>query len=264
MRYVLLLSLVACGGRTPVGAEPTPEPPAAEPEGSPPEGEAVEAPDTSAEAMGAAVLAAGGCAQTTFADGEVPQVALQPVGDADYWVVTCESYAYQGQFEIWSADGPTPVRSGDGVLGGLGMPTVHASRRQVSWFSKAAGAGQCGDYFVYGLDGALQEHRSRSCSAPGEVPPADEWPQIGPSPVGTVTSVQNGDVSCYLALTHADGSEMTYPASFEVCNDSFVGKHVTLEMGLGTVMGDSCEGDPECDDSVEIALATAVNETPAP
>lgn len=248
---MLVLALFACTGGTPEPQAPEPDAPA--PTEAPAPADVVEEADPGDPL--AAVIAAGGCAQAE-PDTQPQNVEVHTVGDKSYWVVTCEMFAYQGTFEVWDADAGAPVMNGESRLGGLGLPTLDAEAGTVTWLAKARGPGDCGDWYRHDLSGALQEHRSRSCqdTAPDTIDPS-AWPQIGPPMEGTITAVENGDVACYLQL---EGETDMRMANFDLCSDDHIGKRVRLEFSLQSVMGPTCEGDPDCTDSEEVALVSAL------
>lgn len=66
--------------------------------------------------------------------------------------------------------------------------------------------------------------------------------------VGTVTSLDNGDIACYVHLRDDAGKSFTEKADFDICfqKPSLVGKRVTLTYKLEKVMAASCQGDPDC------------------
>ena len=97
----------------------------------------------------------------------------------------CTMAAYQGVFEYAWADGNRPVRDQNGqLLSVVGLPTFEADSGTLRWLSKARGVGDCGDHFVYVLEGdqlKLREHRSRGCDDETEVndiPPPEAWPLV--------------------------------------------------------------------------------------
>lgn len=80
--------------------------------------------------------------------------------------------------------------------------------------------------------------------------PAD----AGAGITGKLKELQNGDAACYVVLEGADG-EATYPGDFDLCGPEatgLVGKAVKLRTEKGKMMAPTCEGDPECPDTVEV------------
>lgn len=66
--------------------------------------------------------------------------------------------------------------------------------------------------------------------------------------VGTVTSLDNGDIACYVHLRDDSGKVFTEMADFDICfqKPSLIGKRVTLTYKLEKVMAASCQGNPDC------------------
>jgi len=76
---------------------------------------------------------------------------------------------------------------------------------------------------------------------------------------GTLTGLEAGDVACYVNLKPASGDELYLHGDFALCEDtSLVGKEVVLTTEKANVMGDSCEGDPECTDTKEVDLVMKI------
>jgi hypothetical protein len=73
---------------------------------------------------------------------------------------------------------------------------------------------------------------------------------------GLVKELQNGDVSCVMVMSDQGGSEFIEAADFDICfqEPSLIGKRVRLAYRLERVIAESCQGDPECSDSEEVAL----------
>jgi len=76
--------------------------------------------------------------------------------------------------------------------------------------------------------------------------------------IGTVTSLESGDVACYISLEDDRGFPFDELAEFEICDLDIVGKRVQLTYGTGRVMADECEGDPECTETRNVALVRSV------
>ncbi|MEO8380171.1 MAG: hypothetical protein ABI779_10950 [Acidobacteriota bacterium] len=91
---------------------------------------------------------------------------------------------------------------------------------------------------------------------------ADDTIRIGreiKTTVGTVTSLDVGDVACYITFNDDRGIEFQELAEFEICDmDGLIGKRVALTYGTGEVMADECEGDPECTETRNVALVREV------
>ena len=80
---------------------------------------------------------------------------------------------------------------------------------------------------------------------------------------GTVQSMENGDIACYLHMKDDRGAKFTELADFEICmqKPSVVGKRVRLDYQVSRVQSASCQGDPNCKKSDVIALVSKA--TPA-
>ena len=78
---------------------------------------------------------------------------------------------------------------------------------------------------------------------------------------GTVVDMNAGDVACYLTLKDEKVGEFTEMADFELCNKpkAYLGRRVALTYTLGTVMADSCQGNPSCKKTQTVALVSAMN-----
>ncbi len=77
--------------------------------------------------------------------------------------------------------------------------------------------------------------------------------------VYTLRGVNPGDVACYLDLEDEAGTQTTEMASFEMCEKAdLVGQRVTLTHEMQDVLADSCQGDPECTETQEVSLVTAM------
>ncbi len=72
-----------------------------------------------------------------------------------------------------------------------------------------------------------------------------------------VTSLQAGDVACYVELDYGNRQESKM-ADFDICEMSLVGKRITFETRKERVMAASCEGDPECGESETVDLIVSV------
>lgn len=256
----LLALLTGCFSNSP------PEPPADAPDAPPP----ADAPPQAELPLEAALLAAGACAGTELLEGRPAAIATYEEGALA--IVACERFAYQEAFEVWRRDASGawgPVQSGVGVaLKGLGGPELDATTGELWWLEKSRGPGDCGAYYRYRLEGAvalLTEHRARECEDEGEIPPVRQWPIVGPSGTGRLESLQNGDAACYVAIVEDSGAMQSWHGSFDLCApevEALIGQRVVVELGEGRVMAPSCEGDPDCPDSITVPLATAVRAAP--
>ncbi len=76
---------------------------------------------------------------------------------------------------------------------------------------------------------------------------------------GTLSSLQNGDVACYIALDGPLG-ELSWYGDFELCQTAteLVGRSVVVQIGDGRVIAPSCQGDPECPDHIDVQIVTEI------
>ena len=77
---------------------------------------------------------------------------------------------------------------------------------------------------------------------------------------GTLRESVNGDVACYLTFTDESGAPFEELGDFEICfqKPSPLGKRVRLEWGVGNVLADECQGNPDCGKSKRVALVERV------
>ena len=131
--------------------------------------------------------------------------ALQLADGRTILEVLCTMAAYQGVFEYRWQDGLAPVLAEDGQpLAPVGLPMLDVSTGRLVWLSKARGIGDCGDYFVYQLQGdrfALQEHRSRACENPDDYVPPEQWALVGDAGTGHCSSSETVYFSCPTSRT---------------------------------------------------------------
>ena len=96
--------------------------------------------------------------------------------------VQCAMFAYQGKTAFAWVESGQPVRDQDGeILHLIGLPEL-APDGTLTNVERARGAGGCGSYVRYALEGErfiLQEHRSRKCDADADAPPPEQWPLVG-------------------------------------------------------------------------------------
>ena len=72
------------------------------------------------------------------------------------------------------------------------------------------------------------------------------------------TDIESGDRACYVMLREDSGAATTVTADYSVCNsDVIIGRRVQLEYEPGTVMAESCGGDPDCLDTESAAIAVS-------
>lgn len=75
---------------------------------------------------------------------------------------------------------------------------------------------------------------------------------------GTLLTVNQGDISCYLELRDDAGKVFHESGSFELCNNKLKGQRVQLGYSMQNVQASSCQGDPSCKKSERIALVTSM------
>lgn len=82
---------------------------------------------------------------------------------------------------------------------------------------------------------------------------------------GTLRSATNGDIACYLELTDDAGQPFSEMADFDLCTgaEALVGQRVKLHYTLAKVQAASCQGDPDCSASDEVALVDRMDPQPA-
>jgi hypothetical protein len=76
---------------------------------------------------------------------------------------------------------------------------------------------------------------------------------------GVLLGLQAGDVACYIDVQTEAGT-FTHYGAFEVCEEesSLIGQAVSLTFETGRVIAPSCQGDPDCPDSIEVQLVTSI------
>lgn len=75
--------------------------------------------------------------------------------------------------------------------------------------------------------------------------------------VGTVTSLQSGDIACYITLKDDKGATFREMADFEICEQrSLVNRRVALTYAQRRVQSPECQGDESCKKSITVALVT--------
>ncbi|HLA64286.1 MAG TPA: DUF1176 domain-containing protein [Rhodothermales bacterium] len=120
---------------------------------------------------------------------------LLPFSDDEALVeVTCRNFGYQPAFALVRLDGaaaalvaaPQPDETGTTRLNApvyVGMLEADPAAHTFAVFSKGRGAGDCGSFTTYRLDGdtgVVQEHRARGCTEPipDDLAPPNEWPIV--------------------------------------------------------------------------------------
>jgi hypothetical protein len=75
----------------------------------------------------------------------------------------------------------------------------------------------------------------------------------------TVRGLTAGDRACYIEVEDGDGKVREEMAVFEVCERTdLVGQEVRLHFEKAQVQAESCQGNPECTDSVTEMLVQSV------
>jgi len=83
--------------------------------------------------------------------------------------------------------------------------------------------------------------------------------------VGTVKSMQAGDVACYVDLIGEDGNTYESMADFEICEKRwFIGKKVKLNYEQGNVLAASCNGDMDCGRTDTVWIINQMSEIQKP
>jgi len=68
--------------------------------------------------------------------------------------------------------------------------------------------------------------------------------------IGTVTGLESGDVACYIDLVDEQGKEFYEMGDFNFCEiQNLIGKKVKLSYEKAEVLADSCEGNPDCEET---------------
>lgn len=84
---------------------------------------------------------------------------------------------------------------------------------------------------------------------------AQSSPPAGKPAVATIVEMNAGDVACYVTLRDERGGKLEEMAAFEVCEKkSLVGRKVRLSWRMGNVLGPSCQGDPNCKETIRVPL----------
>jgi len=125
--------------------------------------------DTEEDMLRAALNSVGACQED---GGNTESVQTFSIENADPLVEAhCAFYAYQGTYEYWRATPsgmkPATIEGETVPLYVVGMPSFDPLARSLTWLNKARGAGDCGEWFHYQLEGdhfVLETHRRRECS----------------------------------------------------------------------------------------------------
>lgn len=87
-------------------------------------------------------------------------------------------------------------------------------------------------------------------------PPAAAQDDAAMPETALLTDLEQGDVSCYLALTPEDSEPVYVSAAFELCEQTdLIGSAVRLVYEEASVLAASCEGDMDCGESDIVMLA---------
>lgn len=98
----------------------------------------------------------------------------------------------------------------------------------------------------YAFGGFLSGNKPAAL-APAKKPPKQKS--------GVIQDMQHGDIACYVFF---EGDPNAYYADFGICDMNLTAEPVTAFFEKGKVIAPSCEGDPECADSVEVDLITRI------
>lgn len=83
--------------------------------------------------------------------------------------------------------------------------------------------------------------------------------------VGTVKSMQAGDVACYVDLIGDDGKIYQSMANFEICDKTrLIGKRVNIFYEQGNIMAASCNGDMDCRRTETVWIINKMTKIPEP
>ena len=107
--------------------------------------------------------------------------------------------------------------------------------------------------------------KSADSKAATEDPAASAKPaEPAAPPAVTLVSVSQGDMGCYLEVEDAKGEVVTHVGGFDLCPDgdadasALEGKKVRLTIAKEQIPAGSCESDPECTETEEADVVTAV------
>ena len=86
-------------------------------------------------------------------------------------------------------------------------------------------------------------------------------PGAKPPQIVTITGMELGDVACYLTYKNLEGKVEEALAVHDLCSQvTLLNKRSRIIFRQAQVLGDSCEGDPECDDLKTVWLVDRANE----
>jgi hypothetical protein len=82
---------------------------------------------------------------------------------------------------------------------------------------------------------------------------------------GTLRSATNGDIACYLEFSDDAGQPFSEMADFDLCigAEALVGQRLRLHYTVAKVQAASCQGDPDCSATDEVALVDRMDALPA-
>ncbi|MEO1329327.1 MAG: hypothetical protein AAFW46_06680 [Pseudomonadota bacterium] len=81
--------------------------------------------------------------------------------------------------------------------------------------------------------------------------------------IARLDQLQNGDAACSLLLTTPGGEALILPGDFDLCaRDDLIGTDVALRYATADMLAPSCEGDPDCPDTVSATIVTEIRPAP--
>lgn len=82
---------------------------------------------------------------------------------------------------------------------------------------------------------------------------------------GTLVSVENGDIACYLHFTDERGKAFMEMGDFDLCvrEKQLVGRRLALTWRVASVQSEECQGAPDCRKSKNVPLVVGVKVLPA-
>ena len=82
---------------------------------------------------------------------------------------------------------------------------------------------------------------------------------------GTLASLENGDIACYLHFTDERGKAFREMGDFDLCvrEKQLVGRRLALTWRVESVQSEACQGAPDCRKSKQLPLVVGVKILPA-
>ena len=82
---------------------------------------------------------------------------------------------------------------------------------------------------------------------------------------GTLVSMENGDIACYLHFTDDRGAAFMELGDFELCAQErqLAGRRLALTYRLANVQSEECQGDPDCRKTRKVPVVVGVKVLPA-